>query len=132
MWGFLVFGLLTCIMTFEQEEGKNKQRSNLVILYLIANRFNGNLALESDMESEKLWALDVGDSVFLLQNAGVLGSWALGQVTYLQLTSYNWILIHNDSLTFNYLHYPPFKRPLVYISHWGILSNKTSSFGSFS
>lgn len=69
-------------MTFEQEERK-KQRSNFVILYLIADGFNGNLAWDSDVESEKLWTPDVGNSVFILQNEGVLGSWAMGQVIYL-------------------------------------------------
>lgn len=69
-------------MTFEQEERK-KQRSNFVILYLIADGFNGNLAWDSDVKSEKLWTPDVGNSVFILQNEGVLGSWAMGQVIYL-------------------------------------------------
>lgn len=77
-----MFGVLTWTTTFEQEEGK-KQRSNFVILYLIADRFKGNLAWDSDVESEKLWAPDVGNSVFILQNEGVLGSWAMGQVNYL-------------------------------------------------
>lgn len=69
-------------MTFEQEERK-KQRSDFVILYLIADGFNGNLAWDSDVKSEKLWTPDVGNSVFILQNEGVLGSWAMGQVIYL-------------------------------------------------
>jgi hypothetical protein len=34
----------------------------------------GTLAREGAMESEKFWALDVGNSVFILQKAGALGS----------------------------------------------------------